>query len=77
MQKHLMKGGFIRRPQTKARQFRSPQMLSVLGVSAVLVLGLTSCSGGRPAVEASAPGVTVGVTKILRKNLKREITLSS
>ena len=77
MQRHLMKTGFIRRSRAKARECRSPQMLSVLGLSMVLVLGLTSCSGNRPPVEASAPGVTVGVAKILRRNLKREITLSS
>lgn len=77
MKKHLMTTGFIRRSRAKARECRSPQMLSVLCLSMVLVLGLTSCSGNRPPVEASAPGVTVGVAKILRRNLKREITLSS
>lgn len=75
MQKHLMKSGFIRLSPAKAKVLISRQTLLVLGVSAAL--GFASCNSSRPAVEASAPGVTVGVTKILRRNLKREITLSS
>jgi RND family efflux transporter MFP subunit len=78
MQKHSMKDcGFIRQSRAKLHELRSLRLLFVLGVSAVLVLELTSCSGSRPAVEASAASVTVGITKILRRNLKREITLSS
>jgi RND family efflux transporter MFP subunit len=49
----------------------------IWGVATLLALGLSACSGGRPAVEASAPSVTVGVTKIKHQNLRREITLSS
>lgn len=75
MRKHLMKSGFIRLSPAKAKGLISRQTLLVLCVSAAL--GFASCNSSRPAVEASAPGVTVGVTKILRRNLKREITLSS
>lgn len=77
MQKHSMKPGFTSRSEAQLRKLRRLRLIFILGVSAALTLGLTSCSDGRPAVEASAPSVTVGVTKILRRNLKREITLSS
>ncbi len=47
------------------------------GFVAMLALGLSSCSGGRnEKVEASA-AVTVGVTKVVKKTLSRQITLSS
>ncbi len=43
----------------------------------MLALGLSSCSGGRnEKVEASA-AVTVGVTRVVKKTLSRQITLSS
>jgi RND family efflux transporter MFP subunit len=78
MQKHSMKDcGFIRRSRAKSHELRSLRLLFVLGVSAALVLELSSCSDSRPRVEASAPGVTVGVTTIERRDLIREITLSS
>jgi len=78
MQKHSMKDcGFIRQSRAKSHELRSLRLLFVLGVSAVLVLELSSCSDGRPRVVASAPGVTVGVTTIERRDLTREITLSS
>jgi RND family efflux transporter MFP subunit len=46
---------------------------------ALLALALTACSGGSASkVEANAQAaVTVGVTKVVRKTLSREITLSS
>ncbi len=37
----------------------------------------TSCSGGRTQVQASGPTITVGVTKVVKKSLGRQITLSS
>jgi RND family efflux transporter MFP subunit len=47
------------------------------GLVAMLALGVSSCSGGRnEKVEASA-AVTVGVTKVVKKTLSRQITLSS
>lgn len=55
----------------------STRAFVILGVLATLAVGLSSCSGGHTGVEASAPAVTVGVTKIERRNLSRTITLSS
>ena len=52
---------------------------AALGLSVVLALGLSSCSGGRDGkVEADAEQtVTVGVTQVAKKTLSRQITLSS
>ena len=50
-----------------------------MGLTAMLALGLSSCSGGRnEKVEANAQQpVTVGVTHVVKKTLSRQITLSS
>jgi RND family efflux transporter MFP subunit len=77
MQKHLIKGHSIRQSRAMACRPKTAGLLFLLSLSAILTLGLTSCSSSRSGVEASAPSVTVGVTKIQRRNLKREITLSS
>ena len=48
--------------------------------AAVLTLFVTlcSCSGGKSSqVQASGPAITVGVTKVAKKSLGRQITLSS
>ena len=42
-----------------------------------VALGLSSCSGGEKKVQASEAAVTVGVTKVVKKSLGRQITLSS
>jgi RND family efflux transporter MFP subunit len=43
-----------------------------------LVVSLSSCSGGRSTqVQAGGPTITVGVTKVEKKSLGRQITLSS
>lgn len=42
-----------------------------------LALMLTSCSGAGKQVEASEAAVTVGVAKVVKKSLGRELTLSS
>jgi RND family efflux transporter MFP subunit len=45
---------------------------------ATLAVGFIACSGGgNEHVQASAPTVTVGVTKVVRKSLGRDISLSS
>jgi RND family efflux transporter MFP subunit len=45
---------------------------------ATVVLALSSCSGGGDRrVQASGPTVAVGVTKVVKKSLGRDITLSS
>src|SRR6185437_11359000 len=77
MKKTPLKHCFISRSRCKLREIRRLRLLVVLGISAVLAMGLTSCSGGHSRVEASAPAVTVGVTTIGRRNLRRQITLSS
>jgi len=44
----------------------------------VLAASLCSCSGGETTrVEANSPSITVGVTRVLKKSLGRQITLSS
>src|ERR1035438_1802656 len=43
-----------------------------------LAVSLSSCSGGRSTqVQAGGPTITVGVTKVEKKSLGRQITLSS
>jgi RND family efflux transporter MFP subunit len=45
---------------------------------AMVAIGFVACSGNGPGqAQASAPTITVGVTKVVRKSLGREITLSS
>ena len=48
-----------------------------VGVAALLAIGLASCSGGTSAQANTESMVTVGVTKVEKKTLSREITLSS
>ncbi len=49
-----------------------------MGLAAMLALGLSSCSARNKKVEASAQqAVTVGVTRVVKKTLSRQITLSS
>jgi RND family efflux transporter MFP subunit len=48
------------------------------GLVAAMVLALSSCSGNRnEQVQASGPAATVGVTRVVKKSLSRQITLSS
>jgi RND family efflux transporter MFP subunit len=49
----------------------------ILVALALLVFGLSSCSGDNKRVQASGPTITVGVTKVVKKSLGRNITLSS
>lgn len=48
-----------------------------VGLAALLAIGLASCSGGTSAQANTESMVTVGVTKVEKKTLSREITLSS
>jgi RND family efflux transporter MFP subunit len=66
--------------QYNANVHRSSRALSftpvALAIAAALIL--SSCSGGTNGrVHASAPSITVGVTKVVNKSLGRQITLSS
>jgi RND family efflux transporter MFP subunit len=50
--------------------------LAIIGISAVAAL--SSCSGGsQKKVEANGPTITVGVTKVVKKTLGQQLTLSS
>ena len=44
---------------------------------AAMVMSLNACSGDRTQVTANGPMITVGVTKVVKKSLGRQITLSS
>ncbi len=59
----------------RASKFGAGIVLSAL-VAALLVLS-SSCSSADRHVQASGPTVTVGVTKVVKKSLGRDITLSS
>jgi len=52
-------------------------MLVLLAGVAILSTVQFACSGGSGKVHASGPSVTVGVTKVVRESLGRQITLSS
>src|SRR5215469_3549450 len=57
---------------------RSAFILLLAGLAIALVLTVSSCSGDTDKkVEANTSNVTVGVTKVVKKSLGREITLSS
>jgi RND family efflux transporter MFP subunit len=63
-----------------SNKFRSRRLLFfvITGLLIALGIGLASCSGGHnERVQASGPAVTVGVTKVVKKSLGRQITLSS
>ncbi len=51
--------------------------LALAAMMAALSVSLASCSGDRTQVQASGPTITVGVTKVVKKSLGRQITLSS
>ncbi len=44
---------------------------------AALAVEFVACSGGDKSAQAGSPAVTVGVTKVVRKSLGRQLTLSS
>ncbi len=64
---------------TRAQHWLCPLAAAVSAVGMlVLTLSSSSCSGGDDKrVQASGPSVTVGVTKVVKKSLGRDITLSS
>jgi RND family efflux transporter MFP subunit len=62
-------------PANQSKRWRSCALAPIL---AATVLALSSCSGsGNAPVQAGGPVITVGVTKVSKKSLGREITLSS
>ena len=54
---------------------RAPNL--AVGFAALLVLGLSSCNGGRNVKASAEQAVTVGVTSVVKKTVSRQITLSS
>ncbi|HEY3618380.1 MAG TPA: biotin/lipoyl-binding protein, partial [Candidatus Sulfotelmatobacter sp.] len=63
---------------TRTRRLEALISLSLPTAAIALVVSLFSCSGGRADhVQANGPTVTVGVTKVVKKSLGRQITLSS
>jgi len=51
--------------------------LTILAATITVVALLPSCSSGDKRVQASGPTVTVGVTRVVKKSLGRDLTLSS
>src|SRR6202051_1917376 len=63
---------------TRTRRREGLLSFSVPAVAVALVVSLSSCSGDRADhVQANGPTVTVGVTKVVKKSLGRQIALSS
>jgi len=59
-------------------RFRSGTTFALAAVTVFCAACLSSCSGGdEKHVQASEPAVSVGVTRVVKKNLGRQITLSS
>ncbi len=74
MNQHLNLQGAIREPEGRF----NPLFSALVAVfAAILVMGLSSCSGETKARANSQAEVTVGVTKVVKKTLSRQITLSS
>jgi RND family efflux transporter MFP subunit len=64
--------------QKRPRRSRRLGSCALAAILAAIALGFSSCSGsGNGRVQASGPTSTVGVTKVVKKSLGREITLSS
>jgi RND family efflux transporter MFP subunit len=63
---------------TRTRKLEALLSFSLPAVAIALAVSLSSCSGDRAdPVQANGPTVTVGVTKVVKKSLGRQITLSS
>src|ERR1700693_4613184 len=63
---------------TRTRRLEALISFSFPAVAIALAVSLSSCLGGRADhVQANGPTVTVGVTKVVKKSLGRQITLSS
>jgi RND family efflux transporter MFP subunit len=73
-----MSEGSTRLVKTSGR--RPTRLLSFVsaGLLVAIITALSSCSGNRnEQVQAGGPAATVGVTKVVKKSLSRQITLSS
>ena len=66
------------RSRTRASRWRRSIPIALAAPGLAIVVTLASCSGGKSnQVQASGPAITVGVTKVVKKSLGRQITLSS
>jgi multidrug efflux pump subunit AcrA (membrane-fusion protein) len=73
-----MTQGCSRANRMPPRRSKSLGYCALAAILAAIAFALSSCSGhGNEAVQASAAEVTVGVTKVAKKSVGREITLSS
>ncbi len=64
--------------RTRASSWRKSIPIALAAPGLAIVVTLASCSGGKGTqVQASGPAITVGVTKVVKKSLGRQITLSS
>ncbi len=63
---------------TRNRRRKATISVTLAAFAIALVVSLSSCSGDRTRnVQANGPSITVGVTKVVKKSLGRQITLSS
>jgi RND family efflux transporter MFP subunit len=63
---------------TATRGIRVPKLILLASIVVLVAAEFVACSGsGNRPVQASGPNITVGVTKVVRKSLGRQITLSS
>ena len=64
--------------RTRASSWRKSIPIVLAAPGLAIVVTLASCSGSKSnQVQASGPAITVGVTKVVKKSLGRQITLSS
>jgi RND family efflux transporter MFP subunit len=56
---------------------RSLKRVALAAIAIFIAVELSACSGNDKRVQASGPAVTVGVTKVVKKSLGRQLTVSS
>jgi RND family efflux transporter MFP subunit len=69
--------GHIRRNNRTRVRTASFIAFAMVGIAALLTVGLSSCSGSGNGKASADEVVTVGVTNVVKKTLSRQITLSS
>jgi RND family efflux transporter MFP subunit len=69
--------GHIRRNNRTGVRTSNLIGFAIVGIAALLTVGLSSCSGSGNGKASADELVTVGVTKVVKKTLSRQITLSS
>src|SRR5580693_769586 len=65
----------LHRGMAAGAAIRAPKL--AVGFAVLAALGLSSCDGGHNVKASAEQSVTVGVTKVVKKTLSRQITLSS